>query len=643
MIFPQDNTVGSIEVSPGGPFDTGAQVTLKITFTVGDAGLSEGGQFRVGLPNTGWEEVVVPQCRYWDELVEPGDQRFAPFHPVNTTAVLKTADPIRQAQGRLASIHLDTMERMLLPDEDPAEAYWRWWIGAVLKGGNLVAGDQIVLTYGDPRFIGRGARIQTFAEDGLTIYAVVDTGTGDWVRPANAPVELAVVGGPPVRANVVVPSTITTVPQIKVALTDACHCRPNGDPPKKLVLRDDRGRRVGDVRFPSGQAPEVDLKHPERIYSGVSLSDSSNTEIWGVANPCAVADADGLQLFWGDLHAQSEYHVMHSQKKNARQSGWSKGISCGSPDEVYQYAKDVSLLDFIAITDQGGNTGTGWELLQQKAVEYYEPGEFVTFKSYEAGSPVGHRNVYFRTADIEPSDDPVTFSYMPDYLFEKYRGRDDVILIPHHVKAWTDWSLHDPDLEPLMEIYSCWGQSENPSDHLWNKGMTPGAGAWKALKRGYKLGMIASSDNHVGMPGRSFPHDRQVHTPFPGGLAAVWAPELTREAVFDALKARRCYGTTGARIILDFTLNDQPMGSILDVAHRECPRRIQAFVHGTDEIDRVEVVRNGDVACSESPRPSRDVCRLEWEDETALASDTYYYLRVHQNDGQMAWSSPIWV
>lgn len=634
MIFPLDADVGSVALSPAGPFVTGAELTLTVTFTVGAAGLTEGAQLRVGLPNTGWERVVVPQRRYWDELIEPLDQRFAPFHPVNTSVALKTT-------GR-AAVHLETMERMLLPDEDPAEAYWRWWIGAVVSGGSLMAGDQVVLTYGDPQFIGRGARIQTFPEQRLTVYAVVDGGSGAWVRPANSPIELDVVAGPAARANLVLPSVVSGSPRLKIAVTDACHCRPAGEPPNELVLRTGDGRHLGGVRLGTAHPLEMKVELPADT-SRVTLADASDGRVWGMSNPCTRPFDDGLQLFWGDLHAQSEYHVMHSQKKNARQAGWSRGISCGTPDEVYQYARETSLLDFVAITDQGGNTGVGWEVLQQKAVEYYQPGEFVTFKSFEAGSPVGHRNVYFRTTDVEPPDDPQNFSYLPDSLYERYRGRDDVMLIPHHVKTWTDWSFHDPNLEPLMEVYSCWGQSENPSDHLWNKGMTPGAGAWEALARGYKLGMIASSDNHVGMPGRSYPHDRQVHTPFPGGLAAVWAPELTREAIFDALRTRRCYGTTGARIIVDFKLNDQPMGSILSAECRERSRTIQAIVHGTDRIARVEIVRNGDVARTEAPETADDILRLHWQDQSVLKSETCYYLRVHQVDGEMAWSSPIWI
>ena len=636
MIFEQDKGIGAVELAPPGPFVTGARVTLAVAFTIGDEGLGTGARIRVGLPNTGWEEAVVPQLRYWDELVQGKARAFAPFHPVNTTAEVKS-------EGG-ATIHLEAMERMLLPDEDPAEAYWRWWVTGTVEEAPLAGGDQVVLTYGDPRFVGRGARVQTFPERDLTLSVYVDRGDGQWVRPDGAPIGLDVVPGPPVRANMVMrPVRPAEDHGIQIGLTDASHCRPEGRPPQSLVLRDEQWRRVGSVRFTADGSPEIEVEKRPALVGPLVLTDSSGEQVWGKARPC-FQDLD-QQLYWGDLHAQSEYHVMHSQAKDARQPGWAKGISCGTPDELYQYAREVSLLDFVAITDQGAITGTGWEVLQEKAAEYDRPGAFVTFRSYEAGSPVGHRNVYFR--DMEPTspEDPGTFSYMPDFLYDHYRGRDDVILVPHHVKTWTDWSYHDPDLEPLMEIYSCWGQSEDPSTDRWNKGMTPGAGAWEALRRGYRLGMIASSDNHVGMPGRSYPHDRQVHTPFPGGLAAIYAPELTREALFDAMRDRLCYGTTGARISLWFTLDGKPMGSVVKARSGDAPREIWVSVLGTGAIDRVEVLRDGEVIHTGHRRrkDSEDVCQMDWEDRSELRGDSYYAVRVYQEDGEMAWSSPVWV
>ena len=51
--------------------------------------------------------------------------------------------------------------------------------------------------------------------------------------------------------------------------------------------------------------------------------------------------------------------------------------------------------------------------------------------------------------------------------------------------------------------------------------------------------------------------------PYWEGLAAVWAKELTRRSLFEALQARRTYALTRARIVLRMTVNGAPMGSEL--------------------------------------------------------------------------------
>jgi hypothetical protein len=248
--------------------------------------------------------------------------------------------------------------------------------------------------------------------------------------------------------------------------------------------------------------------------------------------------------------------------------------------------------------------------------------------------------VIYLSDEIEsPFDAAAMRNFHPEVVYGMYRGRRDVMVIPHHVKSWTNWDFHDPELEPLMEIYSCWGQSESPGLDLWNKGQTPGAGAWEAFRRGYRMGLIASTDNHVGMPGRSYPGDRQIHTSFKGGLCAVWAEELARDSLFEALRARRCYGTTGARIVLRFSIGGHAMGSMFQAT--EAPVDLAFEVYGTDAIDRVEVVRN--LAVSETVRPEGASETLDGRIELAAGAAGVFYLRVFQKDGERAWSSPIWV
>jgi hypothetical protein len=357
-------------------------------------------------------------------------------------------------------------------------------------------------------------------------------------------------------------------------------------------------------------------------------------------NPSVPVASDGLRLFWGDLHAQSEHHSMHSQSMDFRQAGWTKGLSCGTVDDCYTYAREISLLDFIAITDQGACLTDEWEYCQSKVREYHQPGKFVTFKGYEAGAPIGHRNVLYVSDEIETPLDAKRFSsFHPKALYEYYRERRDAILIPHHVKTWTDWSFHDPELEPIMEIYSCWGQSESPGLDLWTKGMTPGAGAWAAFGRGYRMGMMASSDNHVGMPGRSYPGDRQIHTPFKGGLCAIWSEQLTRESLFSALKKKRCYGTTGARIIVRFSIDGQPMGSAIKPSNGTVQASVE--VRGTDELKSVEIVTAGQ-SVRELPITRGDD-RLSATVDLPVTKGGHYYLRVTQADGERAWTSPVFM
>jgi hypothetical protein len=618
---------GTFEMSPQGPFTAGVRTAIRFIYTVGPNRLPNYSRLRIGVPNTGWERPVVPQQRYWDELIQGHDRRLAPFHPVNTTAIIRSE--------RKPGHALEVMERMLLPDEDPALAYWRWWITLTLEGADLEPGDQIEILYGDSHFGIDGVRVQAFVEPSINVTAYLDPGgKGGFFALPGTPLFLDVVSGPATRANLVLPSVrFQKAWTAKIALTDECHCIPV--PAESLTLL--VGGVAAECRVGEHSVVTVSDGKTEPVRVQAVAKDGS---VWGRSNPSVPAGPDGLQLFWGDLHAQSEHHVMHSQRKDFRQEGWSKGISCGTLDECYHYGREVSLLDFVAITDQGACLTKQWEYCQQKVREHHRPGEFVVFKGYEAGAPSGHRNVIYLSDEIDPPlDAALLHNFHPPTVFTYYRDRADVLIIPHHVKTWTNWLYYDPVLEPIMEVYSCWGQSESPGTDLWNKGQTLGAGAWEAFQRGYKLGMIASSDNHVGMPGRSYPGDRQIHTPFKGGLCAVWATDLSRESLFEALRQRRCYGTTGERILLRFSIDAKPMGTILAPSGEN--RQISLEVHGTDALDRIELVH--DLKVSEVLRPHRDEASFIHTAPLTAGQTGCYYIRVYQKDGERAWSSPIWV
>lgn len=126
-----------------------------------------------------------------------------------------------------------------------------------------------------------------------------------------------------------------------------------------------------------------------------------------------------------------------------------------------------------------------------------------------------------------------------------------------------------------------------------------------------------------------------------GGLTGVITENLSRRNIFKALKNRHCYATTGARILLNFTVNGIMMGSALPYNKLESPNNVSFEVNGTDKIKLVELLKNNQTVCQWFP--DRQDFKSNYVDRENSEKDTYYYLRVTQEDGEMAWSSPIWV
>jgi hypothetical protein len=242
------------------------------------------------------------------------------------------------------------------------------------------------------------------------------------------------------------------------------------------------------------------------------------------------------------------------------------------------------------------------------------------------------------------------------------------MLVPHHTGIeWgggptagkgvsVDWDAAGDDrgLRPVIEIYSHHGQSECYAPHHvlsyeFNRMRNPERRSntsvfgpyyaqdyWLA---GRRIGVIASSDEHSGQGGRRH-----------GGIAAVFAKELTREAVFDAIRDRQCYATTGERILLDFSVDGVTMGNC---AKRRAGTKLKIELRawGTATLLRVDILRHrfgkdrGFASIfTAPPRPEGMDFACEIEDE--FTGPAMYYARVVQEPltwPGMAWTSPVWV
>jgi hypothetical protein len=281
-----------------------------------------------------------------------------------------------------------------------------------------------------------------------------------------------------------------------------------------------------------------------------------------------------------------------------------------------------------------------WALQKQAAEAWLEEGRFVPFLGFEwQHSHYGDKVVHFLGGDQPylPVDDPRYAS--PAGLYEALRGSEALVIGHHpgyaldqHVPG-TDWGAVETDVERLVELWSMHGSSEgvDAADRPLC-GPRRDEGVMAALRAGLRLGFTAGSDTHSGWPGGACKEPR----PYPGGLCAVWAPELTRRSLFAGLWARRTYAVFGRRVVLRFTVNDAPMGSELPFSERVCVR-LQAWAE--ERIARLEVLRSA--AAWQSRSAAQTSADAVWVDE--LDRPAFYHARVTLRDGSLAVCSPVWV
>ena len=423
----------------------------------------------------------------------------------------------------------------------------------IIRDAAMLPGDTITVAFGDRTGGSPGAVMQSFVGR-LRFYVLLDAQATGVYRPVGAPAVLYVHAGPPDHLRAHAPSDVVVGEPF--ALT--------------VVVRD----RWGNV---------VSRRTETRLLAtaGVHALPVEEAGLRGESNPirCQPAgEAAGHRVYWGDLHAQTE------------ETG-----GTGTLDEYFAYARECAALDFAGHQANDFQVSAAvWERICAETAAHDAANRFTTFAGYEwsGNTPAGgDHNVHFRGGDKQtwtlhrsshwqvPDDsDETTDRYPVTELYRTFAGRDDVLLIPHVGGRYANVRKYfDESLMPLVEIASCWGVFE------WLYA--------DALERGMLLGFSAGSDDHTGRPGMSFAAPSQFATA--GGLTAVLATERSRTALWEGLRARRTYATTGPRILLDVAAITpdarHPMGTLLDVGRDGV--ELSVAVHGTAPLWRVELLR----------------------------------------------------
>jgi hypothetical protein len=579
---------GSAVIQPKGPFPVGSLVDFQITFTIGKAGIAPGG-------------FVLLQISPWWGWSQP--QNVSPEAEGFITVTPSFADP--SLQVRILSMH----RALVFSPKKP-----------------IKPGETITFKY-------TRALVDKFAEREELFMIFVDAdGDGHSACITNPPI-IQTTAREPVYLNTTAPPQARPGETIKISAAplDALgnwSQFPSGSftlsvthndqvtEEKNIKAKGNEKTLIFDYTLPGEGIYFFHVKGPGELQgkSNVTLSQEGIPQ---------------LKLYFGDIHGHSRL---------------SDGT--GTPGDYYRYAREVSGLDIAALTDHADYglipiKGKTWERIKNAANNMYAPGHFVTFVAFEwTNWTSGHRNVYYRDQDGPIFSTIDKNSDTPEKLWKQISPYE-VMTIGHHVGGGPvpiDWSIPPGPKEWLVEICSVHGSSEYYGCEAGIYHPQQGHFVRDALSLGYKLGIMASGDTHDGHPGLG-----NINAPVTG-IMGVYAPELTREAVWEALKKRQVYGTSGPKIILNFRVGDSPMGSEIKWPKAKGPIPIVLRAVCCEDIEKIEIIRSGVPIFLETGEKINGVFALLLiEDPEPQEGTSWYYARVIQKDGNMAWSSPVWV
>jgi hypothetical protein len=531
--------IGRASISPNGPVVAGSTGDWTIRYTAGRYGVDDGGALKLS-----WRFASD-----WAEPTEPA---------VSTDADAKLVARY-EARGNV-----------------------RPWMKTVLvrvTDGFLRPGQSIEIAF-------RGSRAQTFAERDFRFRLFVDCFGADVYEEVEERLGFPVVAGPPATLALTVPSQAVAGEAFwaHARLEDQWANPAEGGP---IQLLGPAGQTLGTIVLHggSGRIEGVRLATPG-VHTLSAVDDA--TGLQAESNPVLLEAAlPELRPWWGDLHGQS-----------------GETIGTGTVEEYFAYARDVAGIDFCA--HQGNDfqvTPAIWQEIQRQTRAHHAPGRFVTFLGVEWSGITaagGDHNVLYPGDEgelhrsshwqVDEREDLSTDAYPVAELYRAFAGQD-VMLVPHVGGRRADLQWHEPALERLVEIHSCWGTFEWMIE--------------QALSRGYRLGFSAGSDDHKARPGAAGPGAGSFAVR--GGLTCAWAEGLTRESLWEALKARRTSCSTGQRILARLTADGHWMGEEYSASG---PPRFEAFVAGTDGVEEVQLRRGLEIVHTLRPGPYRPGNRI---------------------------------
>lgn len=579
--------MGSITLAPAGPFVAGSHAELTLVYTAGTFGIDDTGMVKISWRTT--SDMSKPQ--------------FDKPQAANFTTV-------EASNGAKLEVWYDRLN---------VRPYANTLLIRVGRG-YLRKGDTVTIRLGDRRQGSPGFRLQTNVEANVELKTSVDAFAA--YEFCELPVQPAfdLVAGPAASWKAILPSLAIAGEPFRLAIVaEDKWGNPTGDARQNFALASSHPLQglPQRIEVKPGDGPHVIDNLVCAQQCDVELRLLSGDEEIARANPLRVAESAPLRRYWGDLHGQS-----------------GETIGMGTADNYFRFARDLAFIDIVG--HQGNDfqiTDAFWQELNRLTAAYDVSGKFVCLPGYEWSGNTGmggDRNVFYRRegqpirrsshilVQGQTSTDAI---YTADKLFREFEGAD-AIMIAHVGGRYADVKYaHDGRLERAVEVHSTWGTFE-----------------WilhDAFDKGYRVGVVCHSDDHKGRPGATRPGASSFGAI--GGLTCYFMPELSRDAVFEALNRRRHYGTTGSRIFMELAASfddevtgfseDPQLGPAKELKTKQAAMgdiirpgnatmHLAAEVIGTAPIERLDVMHGVDVAQTVRPFTETDLgrrIRVMWQ------------------------------
>jgi hypothetical protein len=562
--------MGTATLSPADPVEAGSFQSFTLVYTAGYFGIDDTGSIKIVQRFAG--DMGRPQ---WS------DPKAANYTTVEAS------------NGAVLDVRYDP-KMNIRP--------WDKTLFIRVVRGFLNEGDTITVRFGDRRQGSPGMRMQTFVESTFEFRVLADPfATYNYVELPHQPT-FPVVAGPPVLWKAVLPTLRRCGERFRLGFKGEDKW---GNPSDHV-----EGTFTLRANLPVAGLPAtfgVRRGAPATSIEGLSVAEPGDLlidvldrdgRVLCQTNPLRLAADAPLSSHWCDLHGQSE-----------------ETIGTNSARELIEFARDKAFLD--GMSHQGNDfqiTTPFWNELNGLTREYNKDGHFIIFPGYEWSGNTGlggDRNVMFMHegrqihrsshALVDDTTDVWSDANSAESLFRALKD-EDCVVFAHIGGRYADIKkAHDAQIERSVEVHSDWGTFE-----------------WlveDALEQGYRIGILANSDGHKGRHGASHP-GASLFGAY-GGLSCLLASDLSRAGLFDALRRRHHYATTGCRMVLDARVafesdarrySDDPnlapefgtpthtatrqamMGDILQSADESVTFSIEA--HASAPIERLEI-RNG--------------------------------------------------